>query len=86
MRVGLIEGEGKTDSRTNVFSADAAFEAIDGVKATAQAAYSQSHYDLTSGQFDTKARGHAYLFSVETRFSRQADHRFFFRGHTQGRR
>ncbi|MDD5347843.1 MAG: hypothetical protein PHT59_04440 [Candidatus Omnitrophica bacterium] len=68
MRIGFTEDEQKTDMRNQVIAADATFEFIEGAKASAEVAHSNSQYDLSSPEFETKARGNAYLFSLVARY------------------
>ncbi|TBR16634.1 hypothetical protein EPO66_04370, partial [bacterium] len=64
-RVGFNEDDNnKKDAVNQVMSADAGYEIVNGLKATAQVAHSLNEQDLSSPGFQTKARGNAYYFSL----------------------
>ncbi|MDD4980551.1 MAG: tetratricopeptide repeat protein [Candidatus Omnitrophica bacterium] len=62
------ENRDKIDAKNYVLGTDLGYEIIDGLRATAEIAYSQSEYDLTNSDYETKGRGNAYNVSVFGRF------------------
>ena len=66
------DNKDKLDARNYMGAADAGYEVIDGIKAQAEVARSQSEYDLTNSKYSSSKGGNAYYFSVLGRFPFQS--------------
>ncbi|MFH1442165.1 MAG: hypothetical protein ABIH18_09030 [Candidatus Omnitrophota bacterium] len=63
-----VDEDNQLDARNYVVGADAGYEITNGIKASAELAYSNSKYDMSDSQFETQKRGYAYHFSLLGRY------------------
>lgn len=64
----LADDHNKLDARNFVGGADLGYEVTNGVKANLEVAHSQSKYDMTNSQYETKMGGNAYYISLVSRY------------------
>jgi hypothetical protein len=72
LRMGFADNKDNVDTLNQVLSADVAYEIVEGTKLSAQAAASQSGYDLTNQEYKTKSRGNAYYVSLINRYPQES--------------
>ncbi|MFC1804265.1 hypothetical protein ACFLZ3_00320 [Candidatus Omnitrophota bacterium] len=71
-RFGFDPDGSETDSKNYVAGFDLGYELFDGLKAEAEILTSKSYYDLNNLQYRTKSRGHAFYFSLVSRYPRKS--------------
>ncbi len=71
-RTGYKTDPQKLDSENFVGGVDLGYEVFEGMKAQAEVLTSQSFYDMTSSDYETKARGNAYYFAFISRFPQKS--------------
>ena len=71
-RTGFRTDPQKIDSENFVGGVDLGYEIIDGMKAQAEVLSSQSFYDISNSDYETKARGNAYYFAFIARYPQKS--------------
>ena len=71
-RTGFKINPQKLDSENFVGGVDLGYEIIEGMKAQAEILSSQSFYDMTNSDYETKSRGNAYYFSFISRYPQKS--------------
>ncbi|MDP2927725.1 MAG: tetratricopeptide repeat protein, partial [Candidatus Omnitrophota bacterium] len=71
-RTGFKTDPQKLDSENFVGGLDLGYEIVDGIKAQAEVLTSQSFYDMTNSDYETKSRGNAYYFAFISRYPQKS--------------
>ena len=71
-RTGFKTDPQKLDSENFVGGVDLGYEIVDGLKAQAEVLTSQSYYDMSNSDYETKSRGNAYYFAFIARYPQKS--------------